>query len=270
MRARPGSVCPTDKFPLKSSVGKSRAWEIVTKTSYFHLNQASYPFLPTQLLSCPYILLLRYNPASAIMIPDIILYTAHHCPWAYRAQIALRELGLPFKTVVIDITVPRTPEYLAINPRGLVPALVYDGHVLTESGLIVQFLVDAHPSHLLMSSAEPSGALQRFSISFFVETYFNKAHRFYDKVLYASGNNETLAANKYVDAIVQDVEPLLTEASPFFGGSARITLAEVRLRGRHPVTSMLTQLGSHGVIHSSHPFTSQVRGYTAKIHSYGS
>ena len=29
---------------------------------------------------------------------SITLYTAHHCPYAHRAQIALRELSLPFTT----------------------------------------------------------------------------------------------------------------------------------------------------------------------------
>jgi hypothetical protein len=50
------------------------------------------------------------------MAPKITLYTAHHCPFAHRSQIVLRELGLQFETVLVDIAIPRTPEYLAINP----------------------------------------------------------------------------------------------------------------------------------------------------------
>lgn len=163
------------------------------------------------------------------MAPEITLYTAHHCPFAHRAQIALRELGLEFETFLVDITVPRTPEYLAINPRGLVPALVYNGHVLTESGLIVQFLLDSHhPTHLLKSSSEPDGALQRYNIGFFVDTYFSKVHTFFDKAIYSTLAEETTAAaNEYIEAVVKDVEPILEDAAPFFGGSSRLTLAEV-------------------------------------------
>ena len=161
------------------------------------------------------------------MAPGITLYTAHHCPWAYRCQIALRELSLEFETILIDITVPRTAEYLAINPRGLVPALAYDGHILAESGLIVQFLVDSYPSHLLKSSSEPGGALQRYNIGFFVDTYFSKAHSFFDNAVLSSGEEETSAANKYIDAVIENIEPLLDDAGPFFGGSSRLTLAEV-------------------------------------------
>lgn len=48
--------------------------------------------------------------------PKIILYTSHICPWAHRAHIALKELKLPFEEVLIDLSVPREPWYLKINP----------------------------------------------------------------------------------------------------------------------------------------------------------
>lgn len=161
------------------------------------------------------------------MAPKITLYTAHLCPWAHRSQIALRELGLEFETVIVDLTVPRTPEYLAINPRGLVPALDYNGKVFTESGLIAQFLVDTHPSHLVKTSSEPGGALQRFDIGFFVDTYFSKANAHFTTTIFSSGEEQVAAAVKYTDAIIKDIEPLLSDAAPFFGGSSRLTLAEV-------------------------------------------
>ena len=161
------------------------------------------------------------------MAPKITLYTAHHCPWAHRSQIALRELGLEFETVLVDIAVPRTAEYLLINPRGLVPALVYGNHVLTESGLIAQFLVDSYPSHLLKASSEPGGAMQRFRVCFFVDTYFSTAHHFFDKAIQSKGAEESTAAKKYIDAVATNIEPLLGDAAPFFSGSSRLTLAEV-------------------------------------------
>ncbi|WP_374013669.1 glutathione S-transferase family protein [Pseudoxanthomonas koreensis] len=39
----------------------------------------------------------------------------------------------------------KSPEYLAINPRGRVPALLIDGQVLTESAAIAMHLADLHP-----------------------------------------------------------------------------------------------------------------------------
>lgn len=64
--------------------------------------------------------------------PNIILYTNHGCPWAHRAHIALSALGLPYTESFVDLSAPRTPEYLAINPRGLVPTLSYDGILIPE------------------------------------------------------------------------------------------------------------------------------------------
>lgn len=48
--------------------------------------------------------------------PKIILYTNRICPWAHRAHIALKELGLDYEEVTIDLSTPREPWYLEINP----------------------------------------------------------------------------------------------------------------------------------------------------------
>jgi glutathione S-transferase len=168
------------------------------------------------------------HPIKSNMPNQITLYTAHHCPFAHRVQIILRELSLEFKTCLVDITIPRTPEYLAINPNGMVPALVYNDLVLTESSLICQFLADSHPSHLLFPSSDPKGALQRFKIGYFVDTYSSKAHKLFDSTVFAHDAEAKIEmANKYVDAVVEYVEPLLADSGPFFGGSDRLTLAEV-------------------------------------------
>jgi glutathione S-transferase len=166
----------------------------------------------------------------------ITLYTAHHCPFAHRVQTILRELNLEFETCLIDITIPRTPEYLAINPNGMVPALMYNDLVLTESGLICQFLADSYPSSLLMPSSDPEGALQRFNVGFFVDTYFSKAHKFFDSTVFSHDSGaKTERANEYIDAVARYVEPLLADSAPFFGGSERPTLAEVSDRWPMPM-----------------------------------
>jgi glutathione S-transferase len=165
------------------------------------------------------------------MSNKITIYTAHHCPFAHRVQIILRELSLDFETCLVDITIPRTPEYLAINPNGMVPALVHNNVVLTESSLICQFLADSYPSHLLLPSSVPGGALQRFRIDYFVETYSSKAHGLFDSTVFSNSAEAKIdMANKYVDAVVKYVEPLLVDSGPFYGGSNRLTLAEVSTR----------------------------------------
>jgi len=161
--------------------------------------------------------------------PEIVLYTNHGCPWAHRAHIILAELGLPFTEHIIDLTVPREPSYLKINPRGLVPTIVYNGDIITESAIVAQFLADAHPSHLLKTSTEPGGALQRARVNFFVDTFFTKVNtHLFGQIRAESESAQQEVAVQFVDAIVKELEPLLKSAAPFFGGSDRLTLAEVQ------------------------------------------
>lgn len=59
----------------------------------------------------------------------------------------LLELGIAHELRLLDLEQgqQRSPEYLAINPQGRVPALVLDGQVLTESVGIAMHLADLHP-----------------------------------------------------------------------------------------------------------------------------
>jgi len=88
-------------------------------------------------------------------------------------------------------------------------------------------LADAHPSHLLKTSSEPGGALQRARIEFFVDTYFSKVNNQLWPLQSAEGVEQDQLATKFVDSVVKEIEPLLQDAAPFFGGSDKFTLAEV-------------------------------------------
>ena len=48
------------------------------------------------------------------------------------------------------------PEYLRLNPNGVVPTLVHDGRVVLESSVICQYLDEAFPARALMP-ADPAG-----------------------------------------------------------------------------------------------------------------
>ncbi|KAL1858943.1 hypothetical protein VTK73DRAFT_7727 [Phialemonium thermophilum] len=148
---------------------------------------------------------------------------------AHRAHIALSELNLPFEEVIIDLDVPRTPEYLAINPRGLVPTLSFDGEIIPESGIVSQFLVDAFPSHLVPQTGTVEAALRRARINFFVDAFFSKFQSPLFRILGAKTKEEADEIGRTALAgLVKEVEPLLADAKPFFGGSDKLTLAEVR------------------------------------------
>ncbi|KAK4224914.1 thioredoxin-like protein [Podospora fimiseda] len=158
----------------------------------------------------------------------LILYTNHRCPWAQRAHIILDELKIPYEEVIIDLNTPRTPEYLKINPRGLVPALSYNGEIIIESAIVANFIADAYPSHLLPPSNTQEGALQRARVALFVDAFINKFNSGL-WALFTTVGEEARAeiVEKAVAGLVKEVEPLLANAAPFFGGSDKLTQAEV-------------------------------------------
>ena len=58
----------------------------------------------------------------------------------------LEEIGVPYRTAVLDYgTTMKSPEYLAVNPMGKVPSVVYRGEVVTEAAAICAWLADAFP-----------------------------------------------------------------------------------------------------------------------------
>jgi glutathione S-transferase len=62
------------------------------------------------------------------------------------ARWALHEAGADYEQHLLDYgTTMKAPEYLAINPMGKVPAIVHDGHVVTECAAICAYLADAFP-----------------------------------------------------------------------------------------------------------------------------
>ena len=103
--------------------------------------------------------------------------------------------------------------------------------IILESGLVSQFLADSHPSHLLPASdSSPTASLSRYRVNFFVDTYFSKINTYLFAVMRATNEDEKNSkVEECVKAIEKEIEPLLHDANPFFGGSTEITLAEVRI-----------------------------------------
>jgi glutathione S-transferase len=89
-------------------------------------------------------LTLHYYPGNASLTPHMLL----------------EELGVPFRLELVDRTkdAHKSPEYLKLNPNGLIPVLVDGDLVLYETAAICLHLVDTHPQARL---APPVGTPQR-------------------------------------------------------------------------------------------------------------
>jgi maleylacetoacetate isomerase len=88
------------------------------------------------------------------------LYTYWRSSAAYRVRIALALKGLAYESVprhlLRDDGQHRQADYLAINPQGLIPALEHDGHVVTQSLAICEYLDEVFPRPPLLP-ADPRG-----------------------------------------------------------------------------------------------------------------
>lgn len=74
---------------------------------------------------------LHYYPSNASMAPHLVI----------------EELGVPCELVLVERNrnAHKSPEYLALNPNGLIPVFVDDDLVLYETAAICLHLADTHP-----------------------------------------------------------------------------------------------------------------------------
>ena len=80
-------------------------------------------------------------------------------------HIVLEESGLPYETEVVDLKTKITASsanFLDINPKGYVPALMLDnGQLLTEGPAIVQYIADQAANKQL---APANGTVERYQV----------------------------------------------------------------------------------------------------------
>lgn len=87
------------------------------------------------------------------------LYTFPPSPNAVKVVAVMNYLGLtPDETVIVDLTKGenRSPDFLSLNPNGMIPVLEDGDLVLSESNAIILYLAEKHKSTLL-----PEGLTER-------------------------------------------------------------------------------------------------------------
>lgn len=96
----------------------------------------------------------------------ITLYDYWRSSASFRVRIALYLAGLEFKTIPVDLINKENlnEEYLALNPQGLVPTLLIDDQVLTQSLAIMEYLDETGRLNIL--PVNPVGRLRVKTLSF--------------------------------------------------------------------------------------------------------
>lgn len=110
----------------------------------------------------------------------ITLYTAPGT-CALASQIALEDAGADYTTVVVDFKSgqQRSPEYLRVNPKGRVPAMVTDRGILTETPALLAYIAQSFPAADLAPLHDPFAfaRVQEFNQYLCTTLHVAHAHR---------------------------------------------------------------------------------------------
>jgi glutathione S-transferase len=156
---------------------------------------------------------LHYYPSTAAMVPHILL----------------EEIGAPYQRVLVDRAVGehKAPQYLKLNPNGLIPVLVDGGQPIYETAAIVLHLCDTHPQAAL---APPLGSPERAQFYQWLMWLTNTLQAslivyFYPERWMDEGNSAGVAelkahAERKVGVLIDMLEAeLARHGQPWFGGA---------------------------------------------------
>ncbi len=74
------------------------------------------------------------------------LYNAPQSTCSQRVRFVLNAKNIPFSEVKLDLPAGDQvkPDYLALNPNGVVPTLDHDGAIVIDSSVIIEYLDESH------------------------------------------------------------------------------------------------------------------------------
>ncbi len=92
------------------------------------------------MITFPAMTILYYSPGAASLLPHWLLI----------------ELGIPHELRLVDFASKqqKSADYLALNPSGVVPTLVFDGRPMVEAAAIALHLAEMHPAAKLIPSID--------------------------------------------------------------------------------------------------------------------
>ncbi len=108
-----------------------------------------------------------------------LFYAAHTC--ALASHIALEEAGADYTLTRISFASAdqRKPDYLAINPKGRVPALVTERGILTETPAMLAYIAQSYPQTKLAPLDDPFAFAQAQAFNSYLcsTVHVSHAHR---------------------------------------------------------------------------------------------
>jgi glutathione S-transferase len=88
---------------------------------------------------------------------ELLLYDFGNSVCCQKVRITLRAKGLGWKAIPVNLFTAEQydPNYLKLNPKGVVPTLVHDGKPIIESTLICEYIDETFPRPPKLIPADP-------------------------------------------------------------------------------------------------------------------
>jgi glutathione S-transferase len=101
----------------------------------------------------------------------LTLYHANHSTCSQKVRLCLSEKGLDWESRLVNLATNEhlAPDYLALNPNGVVPTLIHDDAVITDSGVICEYLEEVFPDTPLLPKEPSERAIVRAWIRYLDE-----------------------------------------------------------------------------------------------------
>ena len=122
----------------------------------------------------------------------LTLYQGRTAVCAVKVRLVLAEKGLEWTPRDLDLRAgeQHRPDYLKLNPAGVVPTLVHDDRVLTESSVIMLYLDELRPEPRL----QPDDAFERARMRLWMKRADEVIHPGNTTLTYAAIHRKTMMA----------------------------------------------------------------------------
>ena len=143
------------------------------------------------------------------------LYCATFCPFAQSAWIALLLKKVDFEYIEQD-PYNKSPEWLAVNPRGLVPVIILNGKSVYESSVCVEYAEDLWPAEPNLLPKDAYGRAYARIWGDFVAKKLIPPH--FAVLLRQTAEEQDLAKQQILTNLLE-FSKAMDETGPFFQGN---------------------------------------------------